>query len=373
MKINNKSLVTRESNFELLRIIGMASIVFCHIVQGGIGTDFGTNGYTNGSLIETLSIFLFPDFGVIGNAIFFLIAGFFVAKRGSVNVKRLYKVITPVIFYTLIFIVIDIVIGQYDSISLMVGNPISFVGFLISGGNLWFIIGYIAMNLVFTPFVKVLMRTSFRFDLVLTISFIIFAFSLMLINEFADGFVDGLFSFSISWMIEYAIPYIWVFLFGMFVYKWTIKNPVALPISKNKFFIGTVSLFVLLHIFTFCIRLLFYDKYLTNGLTDLYNPLFAIVIFIFVKNMKITSPRMNSNIIKIGGCSFGIYILHFCAGSPIHLFYIDFISPQLRPHPELYFLFLFEALLIYMVCLVIELLRQSAVRKIRLKLIKNQN
>ncbi len=100
----------RDSNIELLRIIAMIMIVAYHLVSNGL---LKVNGYgtydiwNNGLLVnKIMAALLFPG-GYIGNMIFFMITGFFLA--GSYKIHSFKKIVIDTVLYSsslcLIFII----------------------------------------------------------------------------------------------------------------------------------------------------------------------------------------------------------------------------------------------------------------------------
>ena len=75
---------TRESNFELLRILAMLMIVASHYAVHGIGFD----NWTTGSLVNRWCIAFFFSGGEIGVALFFMISGYFLIIKEKISVKK---------------------------------------------------------------------------------------------------------------------------------------------------------------------------------------------------------------------------------------------------------------------------------------------
>ena len=85
----------RQSGIELLRLLAMFGIVLSH--WGGHGSWELTPDNTN--LINKVFIQLTQYFGEVGNCIFVMITGFFLASRDSMNTKGLMRVVKDVKFY----------------------------------------------------------------------------------------------------------------------------------------------------------------------------------------------------------------------------------------------------------------------------------
>lgn len=93
---------TRSSNIELLRILAMFMIVIYHITCHCVTVQLTDPGSMGRTVVDTFNHPVFytrllilnslMTFGIIGNAIFILISGYFMANRGgdrSKNRKRI--------------------------------------------------------------------------------------------------------------------------------------------------------------------------------------------------------------------------------------------------------------------------------------------
>ena len=90
---------TRESNFELLRIITMIMIVIYHMMLYGGFTDIGK--YTTNKLIA--QFFMFG--GKLGVNIYILMMGFFMVES-KIKIKKIFKLTFQMIFYSVLFALI---------------------------------------------------------------------------------------------------------------------------------------------------------------------------------------------------------------------------------------------------------------------------
>ena len=146
----NSGGVNRSSNFELLRILMMLSLISHHfIVNSGI-TDL-----YNMSDISANMIFaqIFGMWGKTAINIFTLITGYFMV-RSDLTVKKIFKLITTAIFYVYGFYFFFLIIGyETFSIKAMV-KVILFIP--LEAGKLY--TGSMIMMLLFIPFVNILIR-----------------------------------------------------------------------------------------------------------------------------------------------------------------------------------------------------------------------
>lgn len=118
MKDNNIS--KRESNIELLRILCIISIIVHHIVVHGIKPQLeSTTLFPAGQMFNNLVFYkrlIFLDFGAafgkIANNIFILISGYFLCEKIDFDLgKQLKKILSQVLFASIILIIISTIVG----------------------------------------------------------------------------------------------------------------------------------------------------------------------------------------------------------------------------------------------------------------------
>lgn len=91
MEIKHK----RQSGIELLRLLAMFGIVLSH--WGGHGSWVLT--FDNSDFINKVFLQITQYFGEVGNCIFVMITGYFLATRDSINTKGLIRIIKDVKVY----------------------------------------------------------------------------------------------------------------------------------------------------------------------------------------------------------------------------------------------------------------------------------
>lgn len=119
--------LTRQSNFELLRIISMFMIVLHHmmyhgVMQGFKGNQFYSLWQSGPELNKFFSIFYFPG-GEVGIALFFMISGYFLIKSDSIRIK---KILLPTFFYS-VFTVVLYFIVSFGTKFLCFRNPYDYM------------------------------------------------------------------------------------------------------------------------------------------------------------------------------------------------------------------------------------------------------
>lgn len=153
---------TRESNFELLRIILMLFIVMHHIISSVIAPGFSSKGFACIDVIFHTAVIVFV-----------LISGYFGI---NLRIKALLSLILQVTFYSLLLTLLGVYVFR-------LGSPIDIIKSLlpVSGNYYWFITVYVEL-LLLSPFVnKLLVHLSNQQykSLIVILAFLIFWFGLL--------------------------------------------------------------------------------------------------------------------------------------------------------------------------------------------------
>ena len=154
----------RNTNLELLRIVSIFLIVAHHYYYNII--QFSANTYeAHKNFIDC-----FASGGKIGVALFVMISGYFMVNS-KITLKKLLSIMSPVWFYSYLFLFVYIVFVDANSMSLkiLVKSLLP-----IATGHYWFITAYIFL-MIFSPFfnklIHSLRREQLRFAL-MTLFFI---------------------------------------------------------------------------------------------------------------------------------------------------------------------------------------------------------
>ena len=149
-KQTNKQTNKRKSNIELLRIISMLMIVFHHFgVHGGF--EWKASNIT----IQYLWYNLIVIGGKIGVDIFVLISGYFlITSQGEIfNLKKILKLWGQIIFYSLGIVVIFVLIGNHNyNVKILIKSvfPIIF--------SLWWFASTYFVLYIIHPFLNILLN-----------------------------------------------------------------------------------------------------------------------------------------------------------------------------------------------------------------------
>ncbi|MBR5116670.1 MAG: acyltransferase family protein, partial [Lachnospiraceae bacterium] len=168
----DKRFRRRDANFELLRILAMFMVIVLHyLAHGGLLPEADeplSRDTITGSILES--------FCIAAVNVWVLISGYFLSRTG-VSLKRLFKVILEVWFYTIII----------TSVMILTGNGIAVRGgvygileaFLpISSEHYWFATAYVFMFL-FSPLLNKGVIVLSRRQLKYTIIGLLFWFSII--------------------------------------------------------------------------------------------------------------------------------------------------------------------------------------------------
>lgn len=174
---------TRDSNFELLRIILMLFIVMHHIISSVVAPGFSSKGFACIDVIFHTAVIIFV-----------LISGYFGI---NLRIKALISLILQVTFYSLLLTLLGVYVFS-------LGSPIDIIKSLlpVSGNYYWFITVYVEL-LLLSPFVnKLLVHLSNQQykSLIVILAFLIFWFGLLRkTNISIDGKNIVYFIFIYSW------------------------------------------------------------------------------------------------------------------------------------------------------------------------------
>ena len=142
----------RQSGLELLRIIAMIMIVAAHLSQRGNWTWLiGGEHFTLNQFAMNVVI----CFGQVGVAIFFAITGYFLYNSKHYSWKRIFNVMRPTWFYSILFLVVAIIIGSSAAkFSWPLNGLVAHSILPITTNAYWFISAYIVLHLLL-PYLKV--------------------------------------------------------------------------------------------------------------------------------------------------------------------------------------------------------------------------
>ena len=350
----------RDSNIELLRIVSMLMIVAYHLISNGL-LKFNGNGtydiWANGSVMNKIfSAFFYPG-GAVGNMLFFMITGYFLA--GCNKVRSFKTIVTETIFYSsglcLLFLFlkygIKIAIHNYGGGKTMLSSF-----FLpVTGGRNWFATAYILL-LLLIPVLNVFFDSLNKTRLVVFLLFF-------------DFFVAGL-GYFLS--VPFYDLYITIFYYGcgVFVKRFVcIDNEKKIHLLLCSFLFWCITAFVAYGFFLFNTQgETLYSMICVWFLRTTFAPLCAFFFFAFMVSLKIGEKKV---INLIASSTFAVYLIHGSVFQRMiwdNIFQINTIVYQKKCFP---LLSIFIVIVIFISCFCIDFLLKMIVKKINSKFRRN--
>lgn len=341
---------TRQSNFELLRIIAMIMIVAHHFAYRS-EMVFDTSTITAGRLWQQFLMYG----GHIGLDVFVLISGYFLVDRTRLNLSKIARIWIMMFFYSVVI---------YAAI-IATGTEVAFLDLysdwvlIPACTGVWdFASAYLGLMFAF-PFINLLLHALSKNQYRLIIAVMLIFWS-VLPTFFAKSFGCNYF----LWLVAlytfagYIKLYPEDFARGKSFYrKWMF-------ILWGLSLASAVVLDVLGFKFEIC------ATYATHfsGMQHINIVLTAICMFLTFKEVKIGKKDGNSRIVNlVASATFGVYLIHD------NLLLSQWIWKQLFKNAEYTDKWWFipasvgEILLVFAVCMVIELLRQNLLEKYYMK------
>lgn len=275
----------RNSNIELLRIISIILIVVSHYCVHGIGRttaahmSFGLNKI----ILNTLMV------GNLGTILFVLISGYYLINSKEVKLKKLFKLLFQIIFYS---IVIYGVLVLLDLKTLKIKTLIENM-FPITFKMYWFATAYIIIY-IFHPFINKLLNNLTRKEHINFIGLLFLIFSVFHFIAKKDYYGNALTQF----LMFYSI--------GAYLSKYPDNI-----LNKNK---NNIKAFILSSLCIF-VSVIFLSKY--NKIFDVFptyllertSP-FAIILCTSLFSIFINKKEKNNKFINtIGSLIFGVYLI----------------------------------------------------------------
>ena len=319
----------RESNFELLRLVCMFSIVFYHILLHKI------NGLS-GDYWVYKSLTIIMHFGVV---VFILISGWFGIK---LSIKRILSIYLPLLLYTLLIHFVSLHFQLYE-------ESVKSVLLLKDNNSLWFIQPYLLLCIV-SPIVnrsiKKIPKKELRFFLFLT-GLVVFVMGFIGNYEVARG-GKTLFCF--------------VFLYILGAYLRMESNQISQIRNIHCKLLSAVSLVAVLILIGKGSGIFILEK-IAGSFYSYNSPgliLFSSLILLLFSQFSFQSKKIN----YLAASSFSIFLI---ASNDTVLFYINEMAAYLFNNTSYTIVFIFELIafsaLICTTCLLIDIPIRSFVTR----------
>lgn len=293
----NKQIIKRESNIELLRIIAILGVILLHFnnPQIGGGLKYVIRGSVNFWILNFLeSIF------VCSVNLFILISGYFMCQNLKRNLWKPLELIIQVVIFRVVIYLLQCAVG-FSSFSIN-----GFVGACLPAN--YFVILYAALYII-SPFINIMMNSlkpeeRTRLVVVLLMIFSVWATMVDLFNDLIGKTVNGLSSIGMygsQWGYT-IVNFVLMYILGAYLRINPGKNS-----SKKNFLI---LLSVVLSICIWAVIGKYSGLTLENSAWSYCNPLIileAVLIFSIFKKINLGNIGWINKLAK--GC-FTVFLVH---------------------------------------------------------------
>lgn len=281
----------REGNFEVLRTVAMFFIVFYHCLTHGVGDEYGFNSSHPVSLINGLFSDLILVFSSIAVNLYVMISGYFLVDR-NFKLSRIIRTWANTCFYSFVITVVFMSLHFTPLSFVLLGKSF----FPISTDAYWFVTQYIGL-LIISPFLVLIVRQiSYRQYIFLLVGGAFLCLSVIpdfpLAKRFHVAHGNSVWSFA------------YLFFVAGFV-KLHLKR-----LSMTSILLAVLMLILL--VFS-CEVVGGYDKSFIHLYWLNYNGLvfiLSVVVFIFVRQLKVPDSGLWNVLIKAAPYTFGVYLIH---------------------------------------------------------------
>ncbi|MBO4830794.1 MAG: acyltransferase [Fibrobacter sp.] len=308
MSISNKDSVitekhpTRNSAFELLRIVSMILIVAYH---AGRNIDVSQL-----SMINRGMYYLISSWGLLGVDLFVIISAWFLCEQ-KFRTTKLVSLVFEVVTYVFVFTILSAVWNTYKTggaLAIVLKHHINEFLSPFWANEYWFITAYVFM-LILTPFINKLYELFDRKSLKSLL--ILFSFIPVYSTFGGRGVVNDVMNFCyIYFLVLYLkridfclkrkllkiLPYIFI---GVII----VGKVVFFAISNNMSSVDNVSIS---NIF------LFFDGFINNTILDTnrHSLILLIISFFIFFSIKDVKPFYSNFINLVSSCTLGVYLFH---------------------------------------------------------------
>lgn len=337
---------SRDSSIELLRILCMLMVVATHYAGGWAHREIPF--YNGDNLVNCIIYCMLGQWGRIGVNIFVIISSFFLVDS-KFRFKRILKLILQVFIYSISFYIFIGLIYNKSAFSII---ELFKACFPIMTQMYWFITPYIILSLM-SPFLNILIKNMGQ-KRHLACTLVLFLLSVALPNISLDRLPIPFTYLGLFIAIYLLVAYIKIYPIKILEsLKASIIIFVGLSIIITCWTVGWLCLAKKINIFHKGIA---YSTYLTR-INNIVAILFSLVLFNIFRFVKIKS---NVIINTIASGTFGVYIIH-CNPyvSDIIWYKILKIQNYLFANPlSLIGNFVYSVLVVFFVCVVIDLARK---------------
>lgn len=335
----------RNVNIEILRIVSIFIIIFNHYSIYG-GFEFENPLSFNAFMIEFLHLG-----GKIGVDIFIFISGWFMSRSKKFDIKRIVRLCLQVLFYSIILAAAGRFLGTLsnsDTVRMLLAIP---------AGNWIFITSYFMLSCL-SPVLNIIINNISKrqyFSLLAFLAFTWICVPTILPIDFDMS--------NTSW-------YIYIYMLAGFLRKYEDDIPKK---PKMWFTIGIASLLIIilseivLEVMGVHVAAVFgeHAEHFRN-MNSIFVVINVVGIFLGVSQLK---PRTSDIIPKIASTSLAVFVLHDNRALRPLIWTDWFRTTKFNDSPFLVVHALLTAIVIFIIGMTIDLIRQATIEKLTLKFV----
>lgn len=335
----NKSIIERNLNFELLRIIAMFMVVILHVNGfGGLLNGYNPTLHPIPFLISNFIEFLC----IIAPNLYVLISGYFLSnKKYSFKIEKFFQLILVTCFWSWMIGLVSCLFLKAN-----IGDFLFSGIFPVLSRRYWFVTDYIILYML-SPFYNIILQNINKVQHIWLLIILLFFFSVAHLLWEPINLNKG---YSLYW-------FSYLYIQASFIRKYDLK----IHIRTLVFIWGSILIFQLVGIYY--TTLYEYNFIRIKVFNFNYNSLFVLInsVCCFLLFKSLTIKRGKSIICLLSSLTFGVYLIHinptiaswlFKQVLPIKMF------AGTQPFNVLLSLFLFTVLIFSVSCL-LEYLRKQ--------------
>lgn len=285
-----KNGTKRETNMDLLRIVGMLMVITIHCLSYNLVYNPQINIF-NSLIIKFLDILVIP-----ANAIFILLSAYYSIDK-KFNLKRILNLWGKTIFYSLLIFLLFKIFGlkTNDFQSL----------FPVISGQYWFIDAYLIMSFL-SPILNIIMNKLNKKQNTFLVIFGIVTLGVIRVLVNPTGILMGA-----------MLPFIFLYIIGAYIKKYVEIRPKELYMTK---YILIAVIITLLSIIIYSVAkrinndvIIYLLTIIFNGIEE-YNSLLGVLMSVYIfmrfRTITIKSKTFTKIISFIVPSIFSVYLIH---------------------------------------------------------------
>lgn len=285
-----KNETKRETNMDLLRIVGMLMVITIHCLSYNLVYNPQINIF-NSLIIKFLDILVIP-----ANAIFILLSAYYSIDK-KFNLKRILNLWGKTIFYSLLIFLLFKIFGQKT-------NDFQSL-FPVISGQYWFIDAYLIMSFL-SPILNIIMNKLNKKQNTFLVIFGIVTLGVIRVLVNPTGILMGA-----------MLPFIFLYIIGAYIKKYVDIRPKELYMTK---YILIAVIITLLSIIIYSVAkrinnavIIYLLTIIFNGIEE-YNSLLGVLMSVYIfmrfRTITIKSKTFTKIISFIVPSIFSVYLIH---------------------------------------------------------------